>query len=74
MFSFDSTAAGQPVKIERAPESRSHAQKPPARPAAAKRKLGSDAPIILAEKPLPGGSSTQAVLHSTSECTALPEG
>lgn len=71
IFSFNSTAAGQPVKIEQAPESRSHAQKPPLRPAAAKRKLGSDTPTILAEKPLPGGFSTQAVLHSLSECSCI---
>ena len=71
IFSFNSTAAGQPVKVEQAPESRSHAQKPPLRPAAAKRKLGSDMPNVLAEKPLPGGSSTQAVLHSSSECSCI---
>ena len=69
IFSFNSTAVGQPVKIEQAPESRSHAQKPPLRPAAAKRKLGSDTPTILAEKPLPGGFSTPAVLHFLSECS-----
>lgn len=57
MFSFHSDAAGCPVKLVKAPDRQGLDQKPSVRTAAAKRKLGADAPMILAEKQLPGKGS-----------------
>lgn len=72
MFSFNATSVGCPVKLTKAPVLKNPAQELQARPAAAKRKLGT--PAILTERQLPGNEAPHVTCqqyHQRLQCNAL---